>query len=461
MAGPITFGGISSGIDTNSIITKLVQIEKRPIVDLQTRVTSAQTRQGLLGGLSTKVNDLQTSLRALTTQAGISGRAATVASGAPYTATAGPGSALGDYSVIVNQLAQAQRTYSNAFPDPAKAGLLKAGTLTLSTGGKSASITIGAGDNLNQVASQINGAGLSLTASVVYDGSEYRMVINGGSAGKQNAVTFADAGTGLALDVPANTVIPAKDARLSVDGLVVSSSSNNVTGIIPGIALSLTGTSGTAYTTSITNDPTKLQTSLEAVATAYNAVMGLVGKQMPQTGSSTPLDDTTLVGDSAVLQLQTTMFNLPVSTAGPKGNTFTALAEIGLTVDRYGTMSLDANRLQTVMATKGSAVIDLLVGTDGKNGLASKLANGVQAFTDPVSGVLVSDNQSIGQQITAMNKSIDRMSRMADAYQTNLQAQFSAMEQLISTYNSQTSSLTQMLNNTTSSSSSSSSSKSR
>ncbi len=446
MSGPITFGGLSSGLDTNSIITKLVQIEKQPIVDMQTSVTAAQNRQSILADLSTKLSTLQTSLSALNTQAGVQGRTVNVAAGATYTATAAGNAAVGNYNVVVSQLAQAQRTYSNTYSDPAAKGLT-AGTITISEGGKKASISVTGADSLNTVASKINSSGLNLSASVVYDGTKYRMVVNGEDTGQQNAIKFTDSGTGLGLNLVANTVLAAKDAKLTVDGLAVTAATNTVTGIVPGVTLTLSGTAKTHYTLSVTDDPTKLQTTLQSVATAYNAVMDQVNKQMPKAGATSQPGAGSLAADPAVLQLQSTMRGLTVLTGGPKGNAFTSLVEIGISVDRYGTMSLDTNRLQTALATHSGAVTDLLVGTNGTNGLSTKLANRVTMYTDPVGGVLTSDSQGIGRQITTMNHSIDRMSRLADVYQQGLQNQFSVMEQLISRYNGQTSSLQGILNN--------------
>jgi flagellar hook-associated protein 2 len=467
MSGPITFSGLSSGIDTGSIVTQLVNIEKQPMVNLQTQVQAAQTRQGILSTLSSQVSTLQNALSNLTTQSGIEGATATADSGAPFTATASSGAALGNYNIVVSQLAQTQRTYSNAFANASTAGVAGTGTLGLSMGGSSAKITISSSDSLNSIADKINNAGLPLSASVVYDGSQYRLVVNGESTGKANAITFDESGTRLGLNSPQNTVTAAEDAQVSLDGLSVTSATNTVTGIIPGVTLNLTGVSNTGYNLSVANDPTQLQTSLQAVATAYNAVMTTVNQQVPQAGSTAPLDNTTLVGDSAVQQLQEALLNATV-TAGTTGTSgVSTLADLGLTVDQYGTMSLDTNQLQTVMSTQGSAVTSLLLGTNGTNGLASVLANTFQSFDDPVSGVLKADSQSIGDNITQMNNSIARMNDMATAYQQSLETEFSNMEQLISTYNSQNSALQDMMNlatnsnsNTSNSSSSSSSSSS-
>src|SRR6185436_19432299 len=85
-------------------------------------------------------------------------------------------------------------------------------------------------------------AGLGLSATVVYDGSNYRLVLNGNQTGQSNAINITDT-SGLGLGVAANTVQAAQDAVVRVDNIQVTSSTNTVTGIIPGVTLRLTGLS--------------------------------------------------------------------------------------------------------------------------------------------------------------------------------------------------------------------------
>ena len=75
MPSPITFGGLASGIDTNSIIDKLVQVERQPITTLQQERTDQQTRKALVTGLTGKLTALADTLKPLELQSGLQGRA--------------------------------------------------------------------------------------------------------------------------------------------------------------------------------------------------------------------------------------------------------------------------------------------------------------------------------------------------------------------------------------------------
>jgi flagellar hook-associated protein 2 len=441
----ITFGGLASGLDTNSIIDKLMSIERQPIDRLQKQRQQETTRRTLIGDILTKMNSLSTAVLALNTQAAVQGRSVDVPQGAPFSATVQGAAPTGAYSIQVNALAQAQRTYSNAVANADTTGIFTAGTIAVTVGGTTANVNVNGADSLNTLATKLNATGLRLSAAVIYDGTNYRMVVNGADTGASNAITFSDpAGTGLGLDAPANTVVAAQNASVKIDGLTVTSSSNTVSGSIPGVTLTLKGTSGTASTLTVSQDPEKLKTALKGVVEAYNAVMSLVNKQFP-SDSKSQLGPETLAGDSTLRQLQGSLLGLPTVRGGPAGNAFTTLAEIGVNVDRYGTMSIDQDRLQKSLDRDASAVTNLLAGTDSTNGVMKKIADGFKIYTDFVDGALPGKQKTIDSRIQILDADIARMEAAATAYETNLRQQFTAMEQLISSLQSQTGALTAQL----------------
>lgn len=62
----ITFGGLASGLDTNSIVTQLLALERRPIDLLQKRISQVQQTTNLYSSLKGDVSKLQTALKGLT-----------------------------------------------------------------------------------------------------------------------------------------------------------------------------------------------------------------------------------------------------------------------------------------------------------------------------------------------------------------------------------------------------------
>lgn len=450
MASPITFGGLASGIDTNSIIEKLVQVERQPITTLQQERADQQARKALVTSLTSKLSALADSLKPLELQSGVQGRAVSTPGGAPFTATVTGTAPVGSYDISVLLLAQAQRTYSNSFASADVAAGLNAGTVTLTTGGKSAQVSVTAADTLSDVAGKINNAGLALSAAVIYDGAQYRIVINGQSTGGQNAISFSDpASTGLGLDVPANTVVQAQDAKITVDGLTARSSTNTFSGIIPGVtltvaALSAVNGNGAPATTAlrVEDDPGKLSMALQAIVSSFNAAMGAVQAQIPAADGTKRLGSNTLVGETVVRDAQVALMSFTTTAAGPVGNRYGTLAELGVSIDRYGTMTLDQQKLRVALTRDAGAVTNLLTGSSG---VMKKLGAMLKGFTDFVDGTLSNKGKTIDSRIQDIDAKVEQLDRAATAYETNLRQQFAAMEQLIASFNSQTSSLTSIL----------------
>src|SRR5439155_1657549 len=75
MAGLITVGGLATGIDTNSIIDKLVALEKRPVALLGVEVQDVQATQTSINTLGGKLSTLRSAAHALGTTAGVTASA--------------------------------------------------------------------------------------------------------------------------------------------------------------------------------------------------------------------------------------------------------------------------------------------------------------------------------------------------------------------------------------------------
>ena len=187
-----TFSGLSSGIDTSGIIAQLTTVAQKPIVAIQ------NTEQGYSDSLTSwqdfnsRLSSLQTATAALTqpgtfnTVSGVS----TNTSVAAFSASAG--AVVGQHTLTVNQLAQAQKVVSQS----QTSGNIALGlTGTFSLNGKSVSIK--AADTLSDVAVKINLAGAGVSAGVVNVAqNDFRLTLTGNSTGAAAAFSAADASGG-------------------------------------------------------------------------------------------------------------------------------------------------------------------------------------------------------------------------------------------------------------------------
>src|SRR3954462_14105950 len=108
MAGLQPIGGLAAGLDTASIISGLMQIEKQPQVRIQQKIVVEQARQQALRDVLTNLNSLTTAYKGLT-DVGTWVDTQTVGSSADgyVSATRTGGAAPGAYSIDVTQLARA------------------------------------------------------------------------------------------------------------------------------------------------------------------------------------------------------------------------------------------------------------------------------------------------------------------------------------------------------------------
>src|SRR5262245_15364590 len=112
MAGTITFGGVGSGLDTESIVSGLVKASQGPITAMKSQVTSLTAANTSLSNIASLLGKLQTALEAVDETKEIGSYTAS-SSNTGVVASANGSALPGSYSVTVSKLASEQRSYSN------------------------------------------------------------------------------------------------------------------------------------------------------------------------------------------------------------------------------------------------------------------------------------------------------------------------------------------------------------
>lgn len=190
----INFSGISSGIDTESIISRLLQIEAIPIQRLQVRQQQLGARQNLLNQFKTRLTALSgaaASLNSATTFNPIS-----ALSSKPEVATiSGSTTAVtGTYNLQVSKLAQAHKISSSAQTSATDA-LNLSGAFTVNGKG----VTISTTDSLTAIAQKINSAGAGVTASIIDGGANNAyLTLTASASGEVGTIQIGDANGTLA-----------------------------------------------------------------------------------------------------------------------------------------------------------------------------------------------------------------------------------------------------------------------
>lgn len=186
--GQINFTGISSGLDTNSIIQELLQADKIPITQLQNQQATLNNTLAVLQQYATNLQAFGSAANALNSAAAFNPIKATTGDDSVATVTATAQAIPGTYSIVTTKLAQAEKISSAAQTD-ATTGLNLSGTVVINGHG----VQISGSDSLTSIAQKINALNIGVTAGIINGGtgSAY-LTLAANSTGAASAIQIAD-----------------------------------------------------------------------------------------------------------------------------------------------------------------------------------------------------------------------------------------------------------------------------
>ncbi|MFO0553053.1 MAG: flagellar filament capping protein FliD [Polyangiaceae bacterium] len=438
----ISFGGLSSGLDTNAIIDAMVGAEKVPLTAIQTKQQTLTSAISTVNAIASKLGNLKNAAQALSTTNGFSSFKASSSDSSAVVATVTGGASAGAFDLSVQSLAKEQRTYSSNFSSSTSA-LGQTGTLSIAVGsGTAVDVNVAATDSLTDVATKINSAGLRATATVVYDGTNYKLQVRGQDTGAANAITFNETGSSIGLT---NTVQSASDARLTLDGMTITRSTNQIVGVIPGVTLALQKTTSSPVSVHVDTDADGLTSKINALVTAYNDVVAY--SQSASGYGQTKATNAMLAGDSTIRSVLSKL-GLSIGTPVP-GTTgrYTTLGSVGLSTNRDGRLSFDQTKLATALSADSVGVQKLFVASTelGSTGAMTGLMNTVNQLANQPNSLLKLKADSMGVQSNRLEDDAAAQQRRIDGLEVQLRQRFSDLEAVVSKYKAQGNSLTSAL----------------
>lgn len=444
----VSFSGLSTGIDTNALVTSLVNAARLPIRRLETQQAILSSQSERLTEIRTKLLALQGAAKALDVRSEVLAVSATSADSAIVTATATADALEGTHAVRVTSLARPEITLSNGFAARAQTGLFGTGTLRIRVGAAAqVNITVDASDTLDSVLSKINASGADVTAGMIYTGTAWKIQVTGKTPGAANTIAFTETGSlNLGLDVAGNQIQTAADAAFTVDGIAMTRTTNVVSDAIPGLTMNLVGVSGAAATNvKVARDATALQSKVEAFVKTYNEVMTALNQEFAWTGAQKGVDS--LSGDSTLRSLQGRLRTLVGQRIPGVTQPYDALAGVGVSQGRDGTLTLDAAKLTAALSTNPDAVVALFVDATGggTDGVMAQISTCADEFALSSSGTLSSRIDGIAGRVKDLGAQVTRMELRLDSYEETLRKQFSALEELVSSLQSQGAQMTSIL----------------
>jgi flagellar hook-associated protein 2 len=440
-----------SVINVSSLVSQLVAASRAPqeaIISSQTQAVTTQI--SALGSLKGALSAFQSALGTLDSPGAFDVQTASSSDESVFTATTSPGAAAGDYNISVSQLAQAQQLVSTAFAAGASAAL-GSGTLSISLGGNSFSVTIGSSaDSLSDIAAAINSAagnpGVAATVLTGTDGAH--LVLSSTETGAANTIQVSESDSGNALAAVtygsgnathyAQNVAP-QDASFSIAGIAYTSPSNSVSTALSGVTLNLVGTTAAnqSATLSVASDTSTIESNIQAFVDAYNTLhkaIAPLGSFDATSGTAGPM-----LGDPLLSGVQNQIKHALYTVVNTGSATYNTLASVGITTNSDGTLSVNGGTLASALAAAPAAVSQLF---SGSSGVASTLNTQLTAALG-ANGAFASRSTTLAKQENTLTQRENDLNDQMDALTTSLTQQFSTLNTLLSSLQTTSAYLTQ------------------
>ena len=457
----ISSAGIGSGLDVAKIVEQTVAAEKVPLKKLEYKAEGIQTQistYGEIKSLTSKLGDIASKLTRDSAWNGVSISSSNTTLSGTMTGIAAPGT----YNIKVTHLAQAQTTALGGTGGAGGSALAKDqtmgadGTIKLTMGTEIKDIAISSSDTLTKIATKINEAGMGIQASIVtnVDGQE-RLMLRSKETGTDKAFTVD---LGSLSSAPAALgqaeAQAAKNAKVKLNGMDVESSTNTFANTIPGMSFTVSEVTSTAATLNVKADTEAMKKNIQEFVDTYNELNDLLTKSTKSVRTADgKLDPSvqkegvgTLQGDSTTVSLQNSLRMLTQGISGSTGG-LTRLAEIGIQMQEGGKLSTDTTKLDKAL-TNPEGLKGLFANKADALGQGGGIAVNFKNFTDKLlafDGTLNTKSDSLESKLKSNTAEQDKVNKRAEALETRLYAQYTALDTKMASLNALNAYVSQMV----------------
>ena len=429
----LTAAGVGSGIDIESILEQLGEIERQPIVNLETKREELDVELSAFGTVKSALSTFQSAADLLGNSDDFGAFVATSSDEAVFTATSSGGEVAENLQIEVLSLATNHRLSSAAYASADST--VDQGSFTFTSGDNSFQIDVDeTNDTLTGLRDAINNRleNTTMSASIINVDGGSRLILTANESGtdgqigvsRNSGIPFGDANAGF------EEITEATDASLIVHGFQVSRSSNSISDVIDGVTLDLTGVGKSTVDTR--RDLTSLKTALDEFVTAYNTM----------NDSLTQAAQTDLQGDQLPRGIEKRVREIffDVVDLG-EGDSASAL-DMGFSFDRYGTLNLDNSQYEAAIEQGVNRFVDVFSKSD--TGISSLFSDLVDEYTQS-GGIIASREDGVDTRKSSIDSQIERLEYRLEKTNTRLRAQFTAMDLAVTNLQTTSSFLTSRL----------------
>ncbi|MFP3493391.1 flagellar filament capping protein FliD [Pseudomonas sp. SIMBA_059] len=457
--GDISVSGPVTNIDTQAIVTALVNAEQAPKqsqINKQTQTSTAQLSS--IGKIQAALDAFRGAMDNMAKDASIGGLTATTSDATVSSVTLGAGASAGSYQLVVNQLATASKIATQTYAGGANTVVNKGTTatsLTISQSGQNYAVSVPPGATLQQVRDSINAqlSSSGLSANILTDSTGSRMVLTSTNTGVGTDITVGgnsglEAGTSVVGSAPQN-------AKYTIDGTAQESKSNTLTDAISGVSIKLTAVSPlptgvtdptaqrVASTITVARSNDTLKSSVKGFVDTYNALMTAINTE---TAVTTNVDGSTtssaLTGDATMRTLQSAI-RTELNAMGGTG-ALKSLAQFGVNTDqKTGKLSIDDKIFNAAVLTNPTDIGGIF---NGDKGLLARMKSATDSYALSGTGILATRSTTLSSNIKDLQTQQDTLTARMAALKKTLTDKYTTMNNLVAQLTSQRSSVMTTLN---------------
>lgn len=438
----ITSLGVGSGLDLNGLLTQLQASERQKLTPLTQQQSTQQTKISAYGRLQSAMGRLQESMTALNDTSTFRQQTSTV-TGEGVSATAGETANAGRYDINVTQLAKGGSVASNSVAMDQV--LTTAATdLTIEFGAtytdgvfdpnaaalSSYTLEIAADSTLEDVRDQINAdAEAGVTASIVNDGTGYRLALSSKETGKEASVVGFSGLAQLTMDDA--TLRPGQDAELEVNGITITGTTNRIEEAIQGVTLNISAVSESPVSLVIERDEASLKETIEEFVSTYNEVRSTIDRMTAFNGEGESAGE--LLGDRTVRTIENRIRRDITDSLG--SGDLNRLAQIGIDIDERGRLQIDETKLDEAIATNPQGLTAFFAGDTEEGGFAGRLNTTLESITAD-DGIIQVSVDSAERRIDSLGERIARTELSIERNIGRYRSQFAQLDGMIAQMNS-------------------------
>jgi flagellar hook-associated protein 2 len=313
-------------------------------------------------------------------------------------------------------------------------------------------ILVTAGDTLDDVLAEVRDSRARVNAAIINDGTDarpYRLSLTSSISGRDGRLAIDVGTTGLSFD----TLMEARDATVlfgSPDAdapLVLTSSTNTLRNVIPGVRLDLVAPSDEPVTVTLTHDIDAITGDLSSFVSAFNNAIS----QIDELTRFDPETETRglLTGDSTARRVRQRLINMVSGTIGDLPAIMNRLSRIGITLSKGSSLQFDEEDFRTAVESDPDGVTELFTheqeNADGESvitGFGGLIQKELERLTESDTGLIPISEQALQATEKVLNDRIDQLEILSGRRRQRLLAQFYAMEAALARLQTQQTALT-------------------